>query len=241
MRFLALSLVLSALTLSALAEGPRAFWGFVTHYETSAAGRGEVHVKQVVPGSPADRAGVLAGDHILAFNGVTFVFPDEYEYMKALAVFEKGRPVKLTLLRNGRELQLELVPGELSPQQQQGLASYMRQLETCMKTGKNCPCPVDHPVPGATAEKEDFRSTYRQFTGSIPSQGGRVVLTITRDAKGQIQYSAAPGPLPEHFEITSDDDGRLWQEIQKLTSGAKLEVEISTPGPGKLRINLLSP
>jgi S1-C subfamily serine protease len=94
----------------AATEGPRAFFGFVTHYERTSSGRGEVLIQQVVPSSPAQRAGLSAGDRIVAFNDVGFYFADEYQYMRSLGVFESGRKLVLTIHRGGREFKVELVP-----------------------------------------------------------------------------------------------------------------------------------
>jgi S1-C subfamily serine protease len=82
----------------------------VTHYERTSSDRGEVLVQQIVPGGPAQRAGLAPGDRIVAFNDVAFDFADEYQYMRSLGVFESGRKLVLTIDRGGRELKVELVP-----------------------------------------------------------------------------------------------------------------------------------
>ncbi len=220
------------------AEGPRAFFGWVTHYDTSSSGRGEVLVRQIVPKGPAERAGLLPGDRVVAFNGVDFSFANEYEYMRALGVFESGRKLRLTLLRKGQEREAELVPEAISSEQAGALASYMQQLETCTRAGQNCPCPLSH-----LGEKsvEDFRSPYRQFSDKIWKEGRRTLLRVERDSEGQLHFSSSPVSLPSGFEISPDDDGMLWQNIYVLGKGKSFEVEIKATGPETSRLRILSP
>jgi S1-C subfamily serine protease len=70
-----------------------------------------IEVVEVVPGSPADRAGIRPEDLILAVNGTT---TGRVEDLQRLMVAELiGSPVTVRLLRAGRMLDLELVPVEL--------------------------------------------------------------------------------------------------------------------------------
>jgi hypothetical protein len=222
---------------SAAGEGPRASFGFTTHYQTSAAGRGEVLVRQVVPGGPAERAGIERGDLIVAFDGAGFRFANEYEFMRSLEAFEHGRKLNLTLVRAGRELLVPLEPGPLSPGQEEAIAGYMAKLSSCVKTGKDCPCPMDHGH--ELGANEDFGSSYRKFVDSIAGHGGKTILTIARDAAGVLSYRSAPVPLPEDLEIGPDDDGMLWQRIEALGKGKTLEVEITNDGPDRRRLRIL--
>ncbi|MFN0012963.1 MAG: RIP metalloprotease RseP [Saprospiraceae bacterium] len=54
------------------------------------------YVGEVAAGKPAEEAGVLAGDRILAFNGSPTPFYDQFG---PLAMSQKGKPARLTLLR----------------------------------------------------------------------------------------------------------------------------------------------
>lgn len=230
--------ILSLPAAGAETEGPRAFFGFVTHYENSAAGRGEVKVLQVAPDGPAARGGLRAGDVIVAFNGVAFRFADEYEYMRSLSVFESGREVKLAVERNGSPAEAKLTPAPLSPEQLEGLQAYMAQLGGCIRTGLDCPCALDH---GKAAEPDEFLSSYRRFTNAVASQGGTTVLAIAKDAEGRLLFRSSPVPLPADFEIGVDEDPLLWKQIEKLRNGEKLEVEIAAEGSGNRRVRILGP
>jgi S1-C subfamily serine protease len=76
-----------------------------------AAGDSCVEVVEVVPGSPAARAGLKPEDMILAVDGAPV---ERVEDLQRLMVAERiGARVTVHLLRQGRPLQVELVPAEL--------------------------------------------------------------------------------------------------------------------------------
>jgi hypothetical protein len=81
-------------------------------------------VMAIVPGGPADRAGLRSGDALLAINGVAIpAAPDDQEGGSAPASYDRmarileqfdaalaGGPVTLTVARAGAELKLRLAP-----------------------------------------------------------------------------------------------------------------------------------
>jgi S1-C subfamily serine protease len=70
-----------------------------------------VEVVEVVPGSPADRAGIRAEDLILAVNGTTITRVEDLQRLMVAELI--GVPVAVRVLRAGRLVELELVPAEL--------------------------------------------------------------------------------------------------------------------------------
>ncbi|HEX6898460.1 MAG TPA: diguanylate cyclase [Thermoanaerobaculia bacterium] len=68
-----------------------------------------VLVASIRPGLPADRAGLKAGDLILAVDGrpVSGVL----EYDSRATAFRRGRPVSLLVVREGGDLEVRIVPG----------------------------------------------------------------------------------------------------------------------------------
>ena len=73
-----------------------------------------IGVTQVQPGSAADRAGLKKGDVITAFNGAEVNDPNVFR--NQVASTAPGSDVTLTVLRDGRELQLRATLGEFTPQ-----------------------------------------------------------------------------------------------------------------------------
>jgi Do/DeqQ family serine protease len=80
-------------------------------------GQGVV-VRQVQPGSAADRAGIKPDDVITALNGVAVNDPNIFR--NQVAGTPPGTEVTLTLVRNGREQQARATLGEFTPQAEQG-------------------------------------------------------------------------------------------------------------------------
>jgi S1-C subfamily serine protease len=76
-------------------------------------GRGAVVVASVLPGGPAAQAGLRSGDLIVAIGGSAVQEPTQ-----VIAAVERagvGRPLSLTINRNGTVLKVEVVPGEMGP------------------------------------------------------------------------------------------------------------------------------
>ncbi|HEY9284062.1 MAG TPA: Do family serine endopeptidase, partial [Pyrinomonadaceae bacterium] len=69
-------------------------------------------VNSVVPGGPADRAGLKQGDLITGFNGSPVADPNSLR--NAVASAQPGAEVTLTVNRGGREDQLRATLGELN-------------------------------------------------------------------------------------------------------------------------------
>ncbi|MEA2310880.1 MAG: hypothetical protein QOE28_848 [Solirubrobacteraceae bacterium] len=71
-----------------------------------------VEVVEVMPGSPAERAGLRAEDLVLAVDGAPVAGVDDLH--RLLGGDRIGRPVTLSVVRGGTELSLALTPRELS-------------------------------------------------------------------------------------------------------------------------------
>jgi S1-C subfamily serine protease len=70
-----------------------------------------VEVVEVVAASPADRAGLRPEDLILEVNGATVARVEDLQQLMVAELI--GRKVPVRLLRQGRELEVDLVPDEL--------------------------------------------------------------------------------------------------------------------------------
>jgi S1-C subfamily serine protease len=76
-----------------------------------AAGDSCIEVVEVMDGSPAARAGIRPEDLILELNGVSVGRVEDLQALMADDLI--GVPVTVRLLRQGRELEVELIPAEL--------------------------------------------------------------------------------------------------------------------------------
>jgi S1-C subfamily serine protease len=71
-----------------------------------------VQVLEVVEGAPAARAGLVRGDLLVALDGVPV--GDAGDVQRLMVAERIDTPLSATVLRNGRERDLELVPEELA-------------------------------------------------------------------------------------------------------------------------------
>jgi S1-C subfamily serine protease len=69
-----------------------------------------VMVAHVEPGSPADRAGIVAGDIILTLDGTPVTGADDL--IQLLGGDKIGHTVEIEARRNGEHRRVTLVPGE---------------------------------------------------------------------------------------------------------------------------------
>ncbi|MEO7038504.1 MAG: PDZ domain-containing protein, partial [Gemmatimonadaceae bacterium] len=69
-----------------------------------------VKLAGVTPGSPADKAGVLAGDVIVEFGGKSV--KDIYDYTDAIGAHMPGDVVQMIVLRAGTRLTLTATLGK---------------------------------------------------------------------------------------------------------------------------------
>jgi S1-C subfamily serine protease len=73
--------------------------------------RQAVQILEVLDGGPADRAGLVRGDLLVAIDGVPV--SDATDLQRQMLAERIGRPVAATVLRHGAERDLMLVPDEL--------------------------------------------------------------------------------------------------------------------------------
>jgi S1-C subfamily serine protease len=73
--------------------------------------RAAVQILEVVDGGPADRAGLVRGDLLVAVDGVPVA--DATDLQRLMLAERIGRPLTATVLRHGTERGLTLVPDEL--------------------------------------------------------------------------------------------------------------------------------
>ena len=71
-------------------------------------------VREVTPGAPADRAGIVRGDLIVAIAGKTIAVTSDLDQIIEIARLPIGKPVKLDIVRKGEKRTVMLVPAPMS-------------------------------------------------------------------------------------------------------------------------------
>ena len=131
-------------------------------------------VLDVVPDGPAGKAGLRAGDVVLAIDGASVEHPDALGYR--LATIGPGRAVALNVLSRGRERTIELVltrPPETVPAR-----------ETL----------IDGRSPFAGAVVANLSPRLRQRM-NLPGHGAGVVVTQVRRGAPALQAGLRPGDI----------------------------------------------
>lgn len=83
-------------------------------------------VTDVMPGGPAEKAGVEQGDIIVKFDGKSV--ENSSQLRNLVAVVDPGSTVKVTLLRNSKEMELSLTVGDLAKAQKEAQLQVGDQL-----------------------------------------------------------------------------------------------------------------
>lgn len=85
--------------------GARVRLGLMPDYTDDGQG---VRITGVMPNSPAEKAGVKAGDRVIEIAGVKV--KDVEEMTAQYANMKAGEPVKIKIMRDGKEMELTLIP-----------------------------------------------------------------------------------------------------------------------------------
>ncbi len=159
-------------------------------------------VAEVVPGGPADKAGIKAGDVIVSFDGKPV--HDSHDLPALVAATTIGREVPITLVRNGKEIEIaaaiaklesggaRLAESRLPAQGKWGLQFQDLNPEMARQLGLK----ADHGV--VVADVQPGSPAYR---ASI--QPGDVILEVNRQAVKSANY------LKEKIARANDSDALL--------------------------------
>jgi len=86
-------------------SGPRPSLGAIPDYAQGEDAKDGMKIGGIMPGSPADKAGLRQGDTVTKFNGETI--NNMMDYTTALGKTRPGQTAKLTILRDGKTLEIE--------------------------------------------------------------------------------------------------------------------------------------
>jgi len=85
---------------------------------------GTLTVTKVIPGSPAEAAGLQSGDVLYALYGIQIAPENEEKLMQARKEWKPGQSVEYTIKRNGEDRQVQLT---LAPMPADVLAQWIGQ------------------------------------------------------------------------------------------------------------------
>ena len=101
----AMASLISAAT--AGAQGPRKSIGVMLQGDESG-----LRVANVLAGSPADKAGVKAGDQVVSVGGITV---EQLDPDRMKAIMDTAKVIALVVKRDGKPLTFRLTPAMLTP------------------------------------------------------------------------------------------------------------------------------
>jgi serine protease Do len=79
--------------------------GAIPDYAQGEDAKGGMRIGGIMPGSPADKAGLRQGDMVTRFNADTI--ENMMDYTNALSKTKPGQTAKLTVVRDGKSMNVE--------------------------------------------------------------------------------------------------------------------------------------
>ncbi len=186
-------------------EEPRGFIGFRRIYEEH-EGQGRLRIHSVTPGGPAEKAGLLKDDLIVAVNGAGFRFSTDLEKLEAFDWLRPGDRLDLAVLRGADRLTVGLVAGTMPRE----LVQVWRQL------------------------KKDARQSEQLRILRLLGRGGGIEITVAKSAPGSpLAFSAAGHPaksfayLEEYVRAVGPMMGEIFD---RLEPGDRFTLQVDTEG-----------
>lgn len=204
---------------------PEVHFGFSTTYlDRPEAESGALRIDRVTEGSPAESAGLKAGDQIVAFEKVPFRFENDAAAFRGLAWVEPEKPLRLTILRDGKALDIEMIPKAASAERIARNREWLRRAEA--RGGDACRPELD---------SEDACSI--ELHRRVEAVGGKAVVRIERlpGETAEFQSSSRDVELPAGFDWL-----KVWPNLSAMADlmepGESFEVLIdSRPGRTEIR------
>lgn len=188
-------------------------------------GRNGARVVQVVPGAPADKAGVKAGDIVLALSGRTVTGSGDLR--NRIASERPGAKVALKVLRDGKEIEVQVALGKLGDNPSETVESA---------EGEKIPV---EGVDGSYSSKrfglrlKDMTDSDRESLGLPKGAKGAVVSEVAAGSS-----AAEKGIKPGMAVLEVVDADRRSNPVQGAREAAKLLAKI--PAGGSVAIKVTS-
>lgn len=139
-------------------------------------------VGDIAPDGPGAKAGLKDGDAVIAFNGVPFLFKSDHALIRGLEWIRPGVPVQLTLVRNQKEMDVEVVPTRFAARDLAALEDWLRRADL-------------------TEQGQRKACAFEAFKALAAPPGIEVILTKSPDGKG-FAMTATRHKLPEDLDLS---------------------------------------
>ncbi|WP_263371104.1 RIP metalloprotease RseP [Granulicella cerasi] len=159
---------------------------------------GPIGVYSVAAGTPAERAGLLAGDQLSRINDFA---PHSVAALLAYLQDEAGKPSTLTVLRSGQTLQLPIVPEKLD----NGTGSVAYRIGF---TNKPSPAKIVH-LPFFAAVQESFKDNL--------DDSRQIFKTLKSLVIRHVSVKALSGPVGIAQEIDMATQFGIWTVLRVMS------------------------
>ena len=139
-------------------------------------------VGDIAPDGPGAKAGLKDGDAVIAFNGVPFHFKSDHALIRGLEWIRPGVPVELTLVRNQKEVDVEVVPTRFAARDLAALEDWLRRADL-------------------TEQGQRKACAFEAFKALAAPPGIEVILTKSSNGKG-FAMTATRHKLPEDLDLS---------------------------------------
>ena len=204
----------------------RGRFGFRSRYETIDEHRGGLRVVEIFKGGPADQAGFVRGDLIIAIDGEPLSFADELERVRVMDRYKAGQTLRLDFLRRAMSHSLDLKLQPSTTEELAQLEQWMIQAEARMKEAETFYCSDGVIRTADEMQGETFAPSraWRQLVQSL-EPGKLFVVRVEREKTGTLALRTSSGTLPRSLTV-HDFPGDLGRVAEQLRPGDALKLEI---------------
>ncbi len=164
-----------------------------------------LRVKGVVPGGPAQKAGLVAGDLIVEINGDVLLFRDRIEAAKWLNRYRVGQALDVAVHRNGATSNLELHGERISCEAARRLDRLLRAaesggLESCSTDEAPAVVSVDSGPDPIAAFMDKFRGEETVLVLTAGAEGTPIRIETDVSLRAPLEFATLPGFMRELAE-----------------------------------------
>ena len=177
-------------------------------------------VREFVPGSPAEKAGMKAGDVILAIDETAT--PDVAALLAALRTTHAGQKVAVRVMRDDKERTLNVTLG--AKPEGSGVPAEPAPSESVRENGAP-------PSPAQETQEPGKQASRPRLGCALAEQDGRVLVTRVEQGSPAARAGIRAGDVLLRVDDAAIDSGRRVAELlAQSTSGARLAFVVLRKG-----------